>query len=265
MTTTAPPVDLTIEDGIARLVLNRPDAANSLTPDLAAAFRDQAAVLAVDASVRVVVLTAAGRAFCVGGDLGFMAEAGDDVRAQLHALASDLHEGITTLAGLDALVLASVGGMAAGAGMSLVCGADLVIASTAAKFTMAYTNASLSPDGGATWFLPRLVGPRRATELMVANPRLSAEEAAALGVVNRVVEPDELERATEEWARALASGPTLAFGAVKRLMQQGATATLGEQLQAEATSISGLAATADGREGVAAFLEKRAPRFNGAT
>jgi 2-(1,2-epoxy-1,2-dihydrophenyl)acetyl-CoA isomerase len=256
-------VTLTIQDGRARLLLNRSDAGNAIDRALVSALLDHAKALEERDDVRVVTLAAAGKAFCVGGDLKHFASAGDDVARAVRSLADPLHEALELLSGIDAPVVAAVNGVAAGAGMSLVCAADLVIAAESARFTMAYTAAGLSPDCGATWFLPRIIGVRRAAELMLLNDRLDARAAAALGIVTRVVSDEDLESEVEALAASLATGPTRAYGAVKRLLRASATATLEDQLAEESATIAELAAAPDGREGVAAFLAKRAPVFEG--
>ena len=253
---------LTITGGIARLTLNRPEAGNALNPALAAALRDRAESLAGRADVRVVVVGAAGPMFCVGGDLAWMAEQGDAIADPLHALASDFHAAIEALRALDAPVIAAVGGVAAGGGMSLVCTCDLAVAATSAKLTMAYTAAGLSPDGGGTWFLPRMVGLRRATELMLTNRRLTSQEACDLGIVTSVVADAALADEVDALAARLAAGPTDSYGATKRLLERSAAASLSDQLAVEADSIAGLGAGANGREGIAAFLAKRPPSFS---
>jgi 2-(1,2-epoxy-1,2-dihydrophenyl)acetyl-CoA isomerase len=258
-----PAVLLTVDAGLGRLVLNRPASGNAMDPGLVAELRERTTELAQRDDVRAVVLSARGKAFCVGGDLRHFASQGDDVRAAVTALAGDLHEALTTLVGLDAPVVAAVSGVAAGAGLSLVCIADVAIAGASAVLTSAYTAVGLSPDGGLTWFLPRIVGDRRAAELMLLNERLDAERAAALGIVNRVVADDQLESEVDRVARALAAGPTRSFGAVKRLLHTSGAATLRAQLADEAATIAELAASPDGRAGVAAFLDKRAPAFEG--
>jgi 2-(1,2-epoxy-1,2-dihydrophenyl)acetyl-CoA isomerase len=197
----------------------------------------------------------------VGGDLAFMAAQGDNVEHALHALAADLHGALDALARVDAPVIAAVNGVAAGAGMSLVCAADLAIAGASARFTMAYTRAGLSPDGGATWYLPRIVGIRRAMELALTNAQLDARAAAELGLVTRVVADDDLGAAVDELAGAIAAGATGAYGAVKRLMRSSFATTLESQLADEAATIARLAAAPEGREGVSAFLAKRTPNF----
>ena len=161
-------------------------------------------------------------------------------------------------------LIAAGQGAAAGAGMSLVCARDLVVAGEAARFAMAYTRAGLSPDGSGTWFLPRLVGRQRALELMLTNRMLSAQEALEWGIVTRVVPDAEVEAAARKLAGELAAGPTRAYGLVKRLVLSSASESLETQMELEAAGIADSAASADGREGIAAFLGKRAPTFRGA-
>jgi 2-(1,2-epoxy-1,2-dihydrophenyl)acetyl-CoA isomerase len=158
-------------------------------------------------------------------------------------------------------VVIAVGGSAGGAGLSLVSAGDLVVAGTQAKFTMAYTRVGLSPDGSSSFYLARAVGLRRAMDLVLTNRVLTAQEAESWGLVNRVVEHSELEEAAEELARTLAAGPTAAFGAAKRLFVQGATSDLAGALARESEEISRMSATADAREAISAFLDKREPRF----
>jgi 2-(1,2-epoxy-1,2-dihydrophenyl)acetyl-CoA isomerase len=256
------PVTLDVGGGIARLTLNRPDAGNALDPALAAALADAAEGLGGRDDVRVVLLGAAGPMFCVGGDLGFMARA-EDPAAAVHALAADFHRGIEALAALPAPVVTVVQGVVAGGGLGLVTVADLVLAGASARLTMAYTAAGLSPDGGTTFFLPRLVGHRRAAELALLNERLAAEEARDLGLVSRVVPDADLAGEADALAARLAAGPAGAYAAVKRLLRASGSASLAEQLAAEAEAIAANAGSADGREGVAAFLEKRPPVFGG--
>ena len=252
---------LTVDGAVARLTLNCPEAGNALNPPVAAALRAAAESLTGRDDVRAVVVGAAGPMFCVGGDLAWMASQGDDIAEPLHGLATDFHAAITALNALDAPVIAAVGGTAAGGGMSLVCACDLSVAAASAKFTMAYTAAGLSPDGGSTWFLPRLVGLRRATELMLTNRRLTAQEACDLGIVTHVVADDALDGEVDALARRLAAGPTDAYGATKRLLAASAQATLADQFGAEADSIAVRGAAPNGRAGIAAFLAKRAPQF----
>ena len=255
------PFVLDVRDGIAHLIFNRPEAGNALNPDVIHAFRDAAESLADRDDVAVVVLTGAGKNFSVGGDLRFMHDAGDDVSHAVYGLASTMHAALEALAALDAPVISVVRGAAAGGGMSIAIAADIVLAAESATFTVAYTAIGFSADGGASWTLPRLVGQRRAAELMFLNERLSAARAQELGLVTRVVADDALDAEAEKLARRLAGGPVGAHGAVKRLLQRSFSSSFGEQLAEEAHTIAGLAAAPDGREGVLAFLDKRAPHF----
>ena len=253
-----------VRDGLARLTLNRPKAANSFNLDLAREFLETATICAEDSAIRAVLLTGAGRMFCAGGDLKNFAAAEDQIPARVAETADTLHAAILKFAHMNAPVVAAVNGPAAGAGMSLVCMTDMALAAESAIFTMAYTASGLAPDGSSTYFLPRIVGMRRARELMLTNRRLSAAEAQAWGIVERVVPDDDLIAEAEKLARVLASGPTLAFGAVKRLLLSSQNAQLEDQLDAETSAIVAMTRTSDGREGVAAFREKRKPSFTGA-
>jgi 2-(1,2-epoxy-1,2-dihydrophenyl)acetyl-CoA isomerase len=260
--TTHEAVALEVNAGIARLTLNRPQSGNAINRELCSDLRAHAESLLELGDIRAVVLTGNGPRFCVGGDLAYFEEL-DDLEAALLALARDFHAAIDALRRLDAPVIAGVRGSAAGGGLSLVCACDLAIAAESARFTMAYTAAGLSPDGGATWFLPRIVGWRIATELMLTNRILSAVEAAQLGIVNSVVADGALEDELDSLSTRIASGATGAYGTVKRLLRSSAVSTLEDQLEAEARAIAANAASVDGREGVGAFLEKRRPSFGG--
>jgi 2-(1,2-epoxy-1,2-dihydrophenyl)acetyl-CoA isomerase len=252
-------VDVQVSDRIARLTLNSPQTGNALNLEMATALA-QAAQGLRGSDVGAVILSGAGNAFCVGGDLNYMREA-DEVGDAVLRLATQFHAGVEALAALDAPVITAVRGAAAGGGMSLAIAGDIVLAADSARFTMAYTAIGFPPDGGSSWTLPRLVGLRRASELMLLNERLDAARAHELGLVTRVVPDAELDATAGELARRLADGPTAAHGAVKRLLRESATRELSAQLGEEARTIAALAASPDGREGVAAFLEKRAPHF----
>jgi 2-(1,2-epoxy-1,2-dihydrophenyl)acetyl-CoA isomerase len=254
---------LDVTDGVATLTLNRPDAGNAMNLELVQALRAHAESLTGRTDVRVVVLRAAGKMFCVGGDLGWMASH-DDREAALRQLADELHAGLLVLRSLDAPVVAVVHATAAGAGLSLAAGADISLAGESASFVMAYTKVGLSPDGGSTWLVPRLIGTRRAAELMLLNPQLTAAQAVEAGLVSRVVPDGELDATAAKLAGQLAAGSLAAHGAVKRLLEASATATFEEQLSLEAVTIAGLSAGSEGREGVGAFLERRKPDFPGA-
>jgi 2-(1,2-epoxy-1,2-dihydrophenyl)acetyl-CoA isomerase len=259
-TKSEPVIGLDIRDGIAFLTFARPDAANTINMQFAREFL--AAVFAIEASprVRAVVLTGQGKNFCFGGDLKGMVASGSDVQPFLSELTTNLHAGMAQLARLDAPVIAAVNGTAAGAGLGLVLAADLAIAGRGAKFVAAYTAVGLSPDASCTFLLPRAVGTKRALELLMTNRVLDSQLALEWGLVNQVVDDEKLLETATALAARLAAGPMGAYGAVKRLLAESEPG-LESQLAREGRSIAARGTTAEGREGIAAFLEKRAPRF----
>ncbi|WP_405718464.1 enoyl-CoA hydratase-related protein [Streptomyces sp. NBC_01537] len=212
--------------------------------------------------VRAVLLTGRGRSFCVGGDLReFAALPPDRLAAHLAAVTDALHAALRVFAGLDAPLVVAVQGAVAGAGLGLAAAADLTIAASDAAFTAAYTGIGYSPDAGVSWSLPRLVGPKRALDLLLTNRRVPAAEAAAMGLVSRVVDPGRLSGTAAEAASALARGATGALGATRRLVAAGLSAGLDAHLDAEARQLAACAVSAEGREGVSAFLAKRPPAY----
>ena len=245
---------------IARITLNRPDAANgmnaTMTRELAEATRR-----CDTAATKVVVLTGSGRFFCAGGDLKSLAAAPGRGR-YLKAVADDLHRAMSTFARMDAVLITAVNGVAAGAGFSLAVAGDLVLAGKSASFTMAYTKVGLSPDGGASYYLPRLIGLRRTQELMFTNRTLSAAEACRWGLLTEVVADDELARRADQLAGQLADGAGKSHAAVKRLLLGALGNPLEQQLEVEGRLIAANADSADGHEGVDAFLAKRKPDFS---
>ncbi len=252
-----------VENNVATITFNRPEAANAMDPLMAKEFGAAAIDADADPAVRAVVLTGAGRMFCAGGDLGSFAQAGDGTRKLLMRMTGDLHLGLSRLARGKAPVIGAVNGTAAGAGFSLVMACDLAIAAESAVFTMAYTRAGLSPDGSSTYAMPRKIGDRRTRELMLTNRLLSSQEALDWGIVNQVVADAELLGEAQGLAQRLASGPTAAFAAVKTLLNGTFEQTLESQMELEARAIAGLAAGHDGQEGISAFFEKRKPMFKG--
>jgi 2-(1,2-epoxy-1,2-dihydrophenyl)acetyl-CoA isomerase len=255
-----------IEGGVARITIERPAQFNALDLTAMEELLDIANRCATDPAVRCVLLTGAGdRAFCAGGDVAGFAAAleGDEVAMLLQRMTAALHMAISRFAGMRAPLVAAVNGVAAGAGLSLVAACDLAIAADTARFTSAYTRIGLTPDGSSTWFLSRLIGPRRATELHLTDRVLTAAEAEAWGIVNRVVPAATLAAEAAALAAQLAAGPTRAFGGVKRLVRLGLTDSLETQMEREARSILEMARSADGVEGIRAFAAKRPPRFTG--
>ena len=252
-----------VTGNVAHITMNRPDAANSLNAALAHDLMMAAIRCDEEAGIRAAILTGAGKMFCAGGDLKTFATFGADTGVKLKEITTYLHAATSRFMRMDAPLIVAVNGIAAGAGMSLAAASDFTIAARSAKFTMAYTNAGLSPDGSSSWFLPRLVGLRRTQELMLTNRLLDAGEALEWGVVSQVVDDDALADTAMELARRFASGPTLAYGAVKTLLVDSFTNSLETQLELEARLIARTAQTGDGREGIAAFVAKRKPAFKG--
>jgi 2-(1,2-epoxy-1,2-dihydrophenyl)acetyl-CoA isomerase len=249
------------DGAVVRITLNRPDAANGMNDVLAAELAAAAARCDQDASIRAVVLTGSGRFFSAGGDLRAMGTQDGPVGGFVKGIADDLHRATSTFARTAAPLVVAVNGVAAGAGFSLAVSGDLVLAAASASFTMAYTRAGLSPDGGATYHLPRLIGLRRTQELILTNRTLSADEAAAWGLVTRVVPDDELADSATELAGQLAAGSSAAHGTVKRLLLASFGNGLEEQMELEGRGIAARAGSPDGQEGIRAFLEKRRPVF----
>jgi 2-(1,2-epoxy-1,2-dihydrophenyl)acetyl-CoA isomerase len=245
-------------DGVARIRLADAERGNPLTPamvqDLGRAVRRARAD-----DVHVVVLSALGRAFSVGGDVSAFAAA-DDVEQMVDDMAESLHRVVSDLHRMDAVVVSVVRGTAAGAGVPLAAAADLVLAAASARFTLAYTRIGFSPDGGST-LLTASIGLHRALHLALLNPVLSAEEARAAGLVAQVHPDDELDAAVEDVVAVLRSGSRAAQVAAKHLLRETATPAAETALRRETLSIRARAAAPDGREGVSAFLGKRPPRF----
>ena len=260
------PVLIEREGGLVVLTLNRPGSYNAVDGPMMQALLDALVECDEDESVRAVLLTGSGRAFCAGGDLKAMrAEdaAGRSVGVFLKRLTVPVHGAIATMARMEKPVIAAVNGVAGGAGFSFALACDLVLAAESAVFTMAYTKAGLAPDGGSSFFLPRVVGPKRAYDLMVNNAVLTAQEARDLGIVNEVYRDASFMAEARSYAERLAAGPTRAFGAAKRLLASSPDASLEGQMEHERRAIAACAGTEDFEEGVAAFVDKRAAAFKG--
>ena len=252
-----------VDSGVATITLNRPEALNAMSPAMAKELHEVALQIDANNSVRAVILTGIGKAFCAGGDLGAFVAAGEQARTLILQMTGDLHLALSRLSRNRAPVIAAVNGTAAGAGFSLAMAADLAIAEEQAVFTMAYTNAGLSPDGSSTYFMPRKIGDRRTRELMLTNRVLTAPEALDWGVVNQVVESGGSLAAARVLAAGMAQGPTEAYAQVKRLLDSSFSQSLETQMELEARAIADQVASVDGQEGMLAFVEKRKPQFRG--
>lgn len=256
-------IELSIDQAIARLTLNRPDAANGMNLLMAQEILQAVNVCEQQSDLRVLLISANGKMFSAGGDVKSFANAGENIVTEIRQIMHHLHAAVAQLAQLPCPVVIAVNGMAAGAGFSLACGGDIVLAAESAQFTMAYTAIGLSPDVGASWYLPRLVGQRRAQELMLTNRRLSATEACDWGIVTRVVGDDVLVEETEKLISHFAKGPTRAFAAVKKLLHDSSSNGLETQLELEAQNMAKLANSIDGRAGINGFINKQKVDFIG--
>jgi len=251
-------------DGVATLTLNRPDAFNALNLTLGRDLFHAVLEVDDDAAVRAIVVTGAGKAFCAGGDVKAFADNLEHIGALIKELTTYLHGAISRLCRSDKPVIMAVNGVAAGGGMSLALSGDLVLAAESARFTMAYSKIAATPDGSSTYYLPRLIGVRRALELYLTNRTLSAREAQDWGLITRVVPDAELPAAAQAFARELAQGPTRAFGGAKRLFHQSTWESLETQMELEAQAIAASGRTDDFRAGVTAFANKQpAPPWKG--
>jgi len=253
-----------IDHNVTTITLNRPDAMNGLTIQMTEELVHALIRCRVDPDVRAVIVKGAGRAFCAGGDVKAF---GESLRADpltpMRTLAMHLHASVAEMRRMEKPVVAQVHGVAAGAGMSLALACDLTIAAQSARFIVAYSKVGLSPDGGLTYFLPRLVGPKKALEIFYIGDPIDADEALRLGLVNRVVPDAELEKETRALARRLAQGPTLAFARAKELVYRSLRESLETQLENERGLLGLSTLSEDFREGVQAFIEKRECKFKG--
>ncbi len=260
-----PSVLLTLDGPVATLSLNRPDALNALDFDMVEALVQRTGEVAANPTIRVVILGGAGRHFMAGGDIrtfaGELEHPPAERQKRFQRMVERVHAAIENLHRMPHLLVGRMQGAVAGFGLSLMNACDLVLAADDAYFTSAYRHIALSPDGGGSWTLPRLVGLRKAMEIMLLGERFDAAEALRLGLVNRVVPAPELEAATLDFARALAAGPRLALANTRRLVHSALTQSLSEQLQAEAVCFGQCTADPDFAEGIGAFLGKRPAAF----
>jgi 2-(1,2-epoxy-1,2-dihydrophenyl)acetyl-CoA isomerase len=248
------------EGRVLRIVLIRPERGNAIDPE----FIDElwTAVSQLEGSVGCIAIVAEGKTFCVGGDVRVFAEA-PDPGASVHGWATRFHQAVLALMASELPIVVGVQGWAAGGGLSLALLGDVLILGRSARVRAAYTAIGLTPDGGMSWTLPRAVGASRARDLILTNRAVSAAEAEAMGLTSRVVDDQELRATVDSVAAELADGATGALGAVRDLVLGGLARGFAEQLEQEATSIAVRADSVQGREGVRAFVERRAPRYHG--
>jgi len=264
MTDPTAEVTHTFTNGVAYLILNRPEALNAITP----AQRDRLITLlgeaSADPSVRAVVLTGTGRGFCAGADLRGGGAPADRVAGDVaRVIRQGAQRLIAAVLDCEKPVIAAVNGTAAGLGAHLALACDLVLAAESARFIEVFVRRGLVPDGGGAYLLPRLLGPQRAKELMFFGDAVSAADAERLGLVNRVVPDEELEKTAREWAERLASGPTRALALTKQLVNASLDSDRTTAFAAEAAAQEINMTTEDAREGVASFVERRSPEYRG--
>jgi 2-(1,2-epoxy-1,2-dihydrophenyl)acetyl-CoA isomerase len=257
--------NLTVEraNHVATLTLSRPDAYNALNMPLGRELFEASLELDDDPDVRCIVITGAGRAFCAGGDVKDFVDNLGHIGSHIKELTTYLHGAVSRFCRSDKPVIMAINGIAAGGGFSFALSGDLVVAAESAKFTMAYSKIAATPDGSSSYFLPRLIGLRRAMELYFTNRVLTAREALEWGLVTRVVPDAELKATVAALAAELAQGPTKAFGAAKRLLHQSTWESLETQMELEAQAIAASGRTEDFRAGVTAFAHKATPTFQG--
>ncbi|MFM7396819.1 MAG: enoyl-CoA hydratase/isomerase family protein [Gammaproteobacteria bacterium] len=257
-------LEFLVDNGVALITLNRPEAANTISVELAEDLLQAAIRCESHADIRAVVLTGKGRFFSGGGDVQSFAAAGDGAGELLRRITAPLHAAVSRFARMNAPLVTAVNGTAAGAGFSLAIAGDVIVAAESAKFTMAYTKIAMSADGGGSFNLPRIVGMARAKELMLLNPVLTSAEAQQRGLVTLVAPDAEVLTKAKEIAASLANGPTRSYGEVKRLLADSHSHSLEQQLALESRSMAALAdGTEDAREGFTAFAQKRAPKYTG--
>lgn len=249
------------EHGVATISLNRPDVYNALNDEITYELQDAFKTVAKDDSVRVVVLTGEGKAFCSGQDL--KAASGQEKRSFMDSLHKRYNPIIRAMRSLPKPIVCRLNGVAAGAGCSLALACDVIVAAEEATLIEVFINIGLVPDSGSSYFLPRLVGMAKAFELCSMGTRVKAKEAIEIGLINKVVSADQLDAAVKEYADYYAAAPTKAIGLIKKMLNKSATASLDDMLEYEAYAQEIAGSSQDYKEGVNAFLEKRKPLFQG--
>jgi len=249
-----------VQDGVMKLTLNRPDSLNPLSNEMVAGICSAIHEASQQDDVRVVTIQGAGRAFCAGGDVKGM---GENTPIQTHYFIEKLNEAILAIRNLEKPVIAIVHGYAAGAGFSLALACDMIVASENSKFMMAFAQIGLIADGGSNYFLPRLVGDKRAKELLFSAEPIDAKQAESWGIVNHVYPVDEFEEKANAFVQKFVNGPGKSYEMTKKLVNQSFVSDLDEMLSLEALTQTLMEQTEDFKEGIEAFKEKRKPHFKG--
>lgn len=249
------------QNRVATISFNRPDDANGMSLVLTTELAEAAQMVAKSVDLKAVILTGEGRFFSAGGDINAMASAKHGASEEVRLIANQLHKALALFSEMDIPLICAINGTAAGAGFSTAVAGDLVLASKSAKFTMAYSKVGLSPDGSGSYYLPRLIGLRKTQELMYTNRVLSADEALEWGLVTKVVDDGDLMSEAQTMAMMFVNGSKQANASIKNLLRYSDKNSLQQQLDLECEVIAANAGTVDGKEGVAAFLEKRIPDF----
>lgn len=257
-------IDFDVRHHVAYITINREKSFNALNLLAMQELFHIANRCGSDKGIRAAILTGSGsKAFCAGGDVAAFADDPEKVQVLLKEMTGYLHMAISRFARMNAPLLAKINGVAAGAGLSMAACCDLAVCSENSKFTSAYTAIGLTPDASSTWFLTRIIGSRRALDMFLTNRTLTAAEALDWGLVNQVVTGEALDETVDALAEKLAKGPTLAHGGIKKLVQMSLNDSLESQMERETRSIVDLSTSADGLEGVKAFVDKRRPNFIG--
>jgi enoyl-CoA hydratase/carnithine racemase len=257
-------IDVTEDSGIATITLNRPEKLNAFVGHMRRDLAEALEATGSDPAIRVVVITGAGRAFCAGGDVSFMADLIErQDTEEFSRLLGAARRVVMAIRQMNKPVIGAVNGPASGAGCNLALACDLRIASTEATFSQSFVKLGLHPDWGGTYFLPRLVTPNLACEMFLLGESMNAEEALRLNLVNRVVAPEEFEPAVRELAERLRDAPPISIAAAKQAVYRSQSAELEEMLRYETEAQLRCFESEDGREGIRAFLEKRSPKFSG--
>lgn len=250
-------IRLTVADKVARIIFINPAKYNAMDQKFCQELSKAAIACEVNPEIKAIVIEAEGDVFSPGGDITDFVAHKDHIHAHVLDMATEIHIAVLSLRRAPAPVIAAVNGMTAGGAFSLICGADVVIAKKSAKFNVAFTRSGLTPDAGGTYFFPRVVGFRKAFWIMATNPTLTADQAAEIGLVSQVVEDDKFREEVDRVARLFADSAPGALAGLKKLLHSSLTATLDEQLNAEARSISALCATPATLERLIAFVEKK--------